>query len=154
RVFEKDLGRLRVGAPAEIRLNAYSDERFSGSVDYVGQRVDPSARTLTARIRLENRNNLLRIGLFGTAEGALAAAGEGPLRLVGPRSAVREVGGKPAVFVREPDGSFELHHVTLGRAAPGKVEILEGLGEGEPVVSEGAFTLKSLVLKSSIAEEH
>lgn len=153
RVFEKDLGRLRVGAPAEIRLNAYANERFTGSVDYVGQRVDPSARTLTARIRLENRNNLLRLGLFGTAEVALAAGGEAPLRLVVPRGAVTEVGGKPAVFVREPDGAFELHHVTLGRAAPGKVEILEGLGEGEAVVSEGAFTLKSLVLKGSFAED-
>lgn len=153
RVFEKDLGRLRVGAPAEIRLNAYANERFTGAVDYVGQRVDPSARTLTARIRLENRNNFLRLGLFGTAEVALAAAAEAPLRLVVPRGAVTEVGGKPAVFVREPDGAFELHHVTLGRAAPGKVEILEGLGEGEPVVSEGAFTLKSLVLKGSFAED-
>jgi cobalt-zinc-cadmium efflux system membrane fusion protein len=153
RVFEKDLGRLRAGAPAEIRLNAYADERFAGSVDYVGQRVDPSARTLTARIRLQNRNNLLRIGLFGTAEVALAAAGEAPLRLVVPRAAVTDLGGKPAVFVREPDGAFELHEVTLGRAAPGKVEVLEGLREGEPVVSEGAFTLKSLVLKGSFAEE-
>jgi len=153
RVFEKDLGRLRVGAPAEIRLNAYADERFAGAVDYVGQRVDPSARTLTARIRLQNRRDLLRIGLFGTAEVALAAAAEAPLRLVVPRGAVTEVGGKPVVFVREADGAFELHHVTLGRAAPGKVEILEGLGEGEPVVSEGAFTLKSLVLKGSFAEE-
>jgi cobalt-zinc-cadmium efflux system membrane fusion protein len=153
RVFEKDLGRLRAGAPAEIRLNAYADERFAGAVDYVGQRVDPSARTLTARIRLQNRDNLLRIGLFGTAEVALAAAGEAPLRLVVPRAAVTDLGGKPAVFVREPDGAFELHEVTLGRAAPGRVEVLEGLREGEPVVSEGAFTLKSLVLKGSFAEE-
>jgi membrane fusion protein, heavy metal efflux system len=153
RVFEKDLGRLRVGAPAEVRLNAYGDERFDGSVDYVGQRVDPSARTLTARIRLKNRNDLLRLGLFGTAEVALASADDERLRLVVPRGAVTDVGGKPVVFVREPDGSFELHQVTLGRAAPGKVEILEGLREGEPVVSEGAFTLKSLVLKGSFAEE-
>jgi cobalt-zinc-cadmium efflux system membrane fusion protein len=57
------------------------------------------------------------------------------------------------VFVREPDGDFELHEVTLGRAAPGKVEILAGLRDGEPVVTDGVFTLKSVVLKGSFAEE-
>ena len=57
------------------------------------------------------------------------------------------------VFVQEKDGEFQLHEVTLGRAAPGKVEVLAGLGEGELVVTEGVFTLKSVVLKGSFAEE-
>jgi cobalt-zinc-cadmium efflux system membrane fusion protein len=153
RVFEKDLGRLRVGAPAEIRLNAYAGERFAGPVEYVGQQVDPSARTLTARVRLRNRDGLLRLGLFGTAQVALPPSDAERPRLVIPRSAVTELGGKSVVFVREPDGSFALHDVTLGQEAPGKIEVLEGLREGESVVSEGAFSLKSLVLKGSFAEE-
>jgi len=153
RIFEKDLGRLALGAGAEIRLNAYPNERFVGSVEYVGQQVDAAARAVTARVRLKNRDGLLRIGLFGTAEIALNSATKDVARLVVPRSAVTEIAEKSVVFVREKDGDFELHEVTLGRAAPGKVEILAGLREGEPVVTEGVFTLKSVVLKGSFAEE-
>lgn len=153
RIFEKDLGRLALGAKAEIRLNAYPDERFGGSVEYVGQQVDAAARAVTARVRLKNRGNLLRIGLFGTAEVALNNANKDVPRLVVPRSAVTEIAEKSVVFVREKDGDFELHEVTLGRAAPGKVEILAGLREGESVVTEGVFTLKSVVLKGSFAED-
>lgn len=153
RVFEKDLGRLSLGASSEIRLNAYPNERFDGRVEYVGQQVDPTARAVTARVRLKNRGGLLRIGLFGTAEVALPSPDGAVLRLVVPRSAVTEIADKPVVFVREADGEFELHEVTLGRAAPGKVEILAGLREGEPVVVDGVFTLKSVVLKGSFAEE-
>jgi len=153
RIFEKDLGRLALGASAEIRLNAYPDERFAGSVEYVGQQVDAAARAVTARVRLKNRGNLLRIGLFGTAQVALPNANEDVARLVVPRSAVTEIAEKSVVFVREKDGDFELHEVTLGRAAPGKVEILAGLREGESVVTEGVFTLKSVVLKGSFAED-
>ncbi len=70
-----------------------------------------------------------------------------------PRSAVAEINSKPVVFVRHPDDDFELHPVVLGHAALGKVEVLSGLREGEEVVVDGAFTLKSLVLKSTFAEE-
>ncbi|HXK20006.1 MAG TPA: efflux RND transporter periplasmic adaptor subunit [Polyangiaceae bacterium] len=153
RVFEKDLGRLALGAGTEVRLNAYPKERFTGSVEYVGQQVDTAARAVTARVRLKNRAGLLRIGLFGTAEIAVNSLNNDVARLVVPRSAVTEIADKPVVFVREPDGDFELHEVTLGRAAPGKVEILAGLRDGEPVVTDGVFTLKSMVLKGSFAEE-
>lgn len=153
RVFEKDLGRLALGATAEVRLNAYPQERFAGSVEYVGQQVDASARAVTARIRLQNRAGLLRIGLFGTAEVALAKTEASPARLVVPRSALTEIAERPVVFVRESDGQFQWHEVTLGRSAPGKVEILAGLREGEPVVVDGVFTLKSVVLKGSFAED-
>lgn len=153
RVFEKDLGRLKLQASAEIKLNAYPDERFAGVVEYVGQQVDATARTLTARVRLKNRNGFLRLGLFGTADVALSQTGKAEPRLVVARSAVTEIADKTVVFVQEKPGEFELHDVTLGRSAPGKVEVLAGLREGEQVVTDGVFTLKSVVLKGSFTEE-
>lgn len=153
RVFEKDLGRLRTGAPAEVRFNAFEAERFDGSVEYLGQAVDPAARTINARIRLKNREGLLRIGLFGTAEVAVASPRAQEARLVVPRTAVSDVAGRKVVFVKLDSGEFEPHEVTLGAESVGKVEVLVGLGEGELVVSEGAFTLKSLLLKESFAED-
>jgi cobalt-zinc-cadmium efflux system membrane fusion protein len=153
RVFEKDLGRLRTGAPAEVHLNAYPDEHFRGTVEYLGHEVDPVGRTLTARLRLANERGLLRLGLFGTAEVAIPSDPSATPQLVVPRSAVTEVANKTVVFVAQGKSEFELHEVTLGREAPGKVEVLAGLREGEAVVTRGVFTLKSVVLKGSFAED-
>jgi cobalt-zinc-cadmium efflux system membrane fusion protein len=154
RVFEKDLGLLRIGSAAEVLLNAYPSSAFSGVVEYLGHQVDPIARTLTARIRLTNHDDLLRVGLFGSARVSTEGKDDSrPATLAVPRGALTEIAGKQVVFVRQADRDFELHEVTTGRAAGGKVEVLSGLREGEQVVSEGTFTLKSSVLKATLAEE-
>lgn len=153
RIFEKDLGRMKVGASTEVQLNAYPNERFVGKIDYVGQKIDPISRTVTARITLTNRNDLLRIGLFGMAQVATGEPETHEPRLLVPRSAVVEVGQKPVVFVKENENEFNLHEVVLGDAALGNVEIVSGLRDGEEVVIEGVYTLKSTVLKGTFAEE-
>ena len=57
------------------------------------------------------------------------------------------------LHVRQPDGDFDMHEVVLGESNLGKVQILSGLREGENVVTQGAFTLKSAVLRNSLMEE-
>ena len=118
------------GAEAEVELNAYSDQRFGGRVEYIGRQIDPGARTVTARIRLQNRDELLRIGLFGTAHVSTGEK-EAHAPLSCPRTALTEIGGKSVVFVLQSDDDFELHEVAVGDAALGKVEVLSGLREGE-----------------------
>ncbi len=153
RVFEKDLDRLRAGAAVEVELNAYPKERFSGTLDYIGKQIDPVARTLTARVVLTNRDDKLRLGLFGSARVSTGEAAKRPAALVVERSALTEIAGRQVVFVRHPDDDFEVHEVKLGESALGKVEVLSGLREGEDVVVDGVFTLKSVLLKSAFAEE-
>lgn len=157
RLFEKNLARVRVGEAAEVRLNAYPDAVFIGKVETIGKQLDPVARTVLARILITDHDELLKVGLFGKArvsapplspEGAAA-----PPRLVVPLGAVTEIAGKPSVFVRQPDGHFEVHPVTLGQSAGGLTEVLSGLRADEEVVIDGAFTLKSIVLKSTFGEE-
>ncbi len=155
RVFEHHVGQVQVGAAAEVVLNAYPDQRFTGTVINLAHQVDPATRTLTARIALANRDDLLRLGLFGAATIAVPNGPDAPTAppLVVPRSAITEVRERPAVFVRHADDDFELHEVELGPSAPGKVVILHGLREGERVVTAGVFTLKSVLLKATFAEE-
>jgi cobalt-zinc-cadmium efflux system membrane fusion protein len=152
RVFEKDLAAIQLGARAEVELNAFPKRRFDGTVEYLGRQIDPTVRTLTARVRLANADDSLRIGLFGTAHVATASSHSHPVLTV-PRSAISEVGGKTVVFVHQPDGDFDMHEVVLGESNLGKVQILSGLREGENVVTRGAFTLKSAVLRDSLKEE-
>lgn len=157
RVFEKNLGQIHVGARVEVQLNAYPDENFAGVLEYIGKQVDPSARTVTARIRIVNREDLLRIGLFGVARVDVGEHHDGDddhkPALVVPRSAVTQIGDQTVVFVQEPDGDFDVHAVVLGDGALGKVQVLNGLRDGERIVTHGVFTLKSAVLKSTFREE-
>lgn len=152
-LFEKNLASITVGRRADVRLNAYPHEVFPGTVESIGKQLDPTARTVVARIAIRNRKDLLKIGLFGNARVVLEGQGDRQKRLVVPQSAVTRVGDRDVVFVQLPDQSFELHPVTLGEAAGGLVEVLGGLAEHEPVVVEGVFSLKSVVLKSTFGEE-
>lgn len=153
RLFEKDLARVKLGASTEVRLNAYPGDVLEGVVEIIGKQLDPTARTVVARISVKNRNDLLKVGLFGTANVVVADTTPRTPRPVVPLAAVTRIGERDAVFVRHPDGHFEVHPVTLGRSAGGKVEVLSGLRTGEQVVVDGVFTLKSIVLKSSFGEE-
>ena len=153
RVFEQDLSSLTVGAKADIVLNAFPRTSVPGVVEAIGQKVDPGARTVVARIRLENPAGTLRLGLFGKGLVAMPELLAAEPVLVVPRSAVVEVLGKSVVFVEDAPGSYTRHDVTLGLSAPGKAQVLGGLREGELVVVAGAFTLKSVLLKGSFAED-
>ena len=153
RLFEKDLARVKVGAAAEVRLNAYPNEVFEGKIETIGRQIDPAARTVTARILVRNHGDLVKVGLFGTARVVDRAADAQAKRVVVPLAAVTRVANKDVVFVRQPDGDFELHPVTVGRTAGGRVEILSGLRAGEQVVVDGVFTLKSAILKRTFGEE-
>lgn len=153
RLFEKDLARVKIGAPAELRLNAYPSELFEGTVETIGRQLDPAARTVTARIVVRNHGDLVKVGLFGTARVVTGASAAPTKRVVVPLTAVTRLADKDVVFVLQADGDFEVHPVTLGASAAGRVEILSGLRETEKVVVEGVFTLKSAVLKSTFGEE-
>jgi cobalt-zinc-cadmium efflux system membrane fusion protein len=153
RLFEKDLSRVKAGASAEVRLNAYPTEVFDGTVETIGKQLDPAARTVTARILVHNHKDLLKVGLFGTARVVTGPAAAQGKHVVVPLTAVTRLGEKDVVFVRQPDGDFEVHPVTLGNTAASRVEILGGLREGEVVVVDGVFTLKSAILKGTFGEE-
>ena len=146
---------MHAGSVSEVRLNAYPSDVFIGTVENIGKYIDSSARTVVARILIQDHNNLLKAGLFGSAR-VKFDTNDTSLKnkhLVVPLSAVTELAGQSVVFVQQADSDFDVHPVTLGQSSEGFVEILTGLREDESVVVEGVFTLKSAVLKSTFAEE-
>ena len=117
RLFEKDLARGEGrGAAPRCGSTPIPSEVFEGTVETIGQQIDPAARTVTARIAGRNHGDLLKVGLFGTARvvdrrrRARSASASSCRCARSPRSPTSDV-----VFVRQPDGDFELHEVTLGR---------------------------------------
>lgn len=153
-IHEKDLGQVQEKGEVEIRTDAYPGAVFSGRIALIEPTLDEASRTAHARVVLDNASGKFRPGLFVTVAVPLRDAG-GFVATAIPGDAVQRIAGLPAVFVEKGPGLYEVRPVQTGREARGMVEIRHGIAEGETVVTEGAFILKSEILKSTIGgDEH
>lgn len=141
-VFERDLARVHDGDRAEIVCETWPGRRFNGTVEHVDPVIDPSTRTARVRVEVTNEGALLRPGQFVTAR--LKPAGAESREVVTiPRAALVQLEGRPAVFVSTGGDSYEPRVLELGADDGDRVEVVRGLLEGDEVVVEGAFALKS-----------
>lgn len=153
-VYEKDLGQVEARGSVEVRTDAYPDNVFPGRIELIEPALDEASRTAHVRVVLDNGSGRLRPGMFVTVAIPLRGASEVQATAV-PAEAIQKISGLPAVFVEKAPGEYELRPVETGREAHGMVEIRHGLHEGERVVAQGAFVLKSELLKGMIGgEEH
>jgi cobalt-zinc-cadmium efflux system membrane fusion protein len=149
-IYEKDLARVGTGVPARVSVDAYPGEAFTGQLTYLSRVVDPSTRSAEGRVEINNRDGRLRPGMFASATLALPAAPNARAVLAAPRDSVQQVRGKPVAFVEEAPGTYAMRELVLGPEAGARVEIRSGLSAGERVVTDGAFYLKSTVLKEEM----
>lgn len=120
---------------------------FPGQVFWVAPALDENTRMLKILAEVDNREGLLRSGLFGQVQAAETAA-RGTVSV--PTDALQTVDGNAFVFVRLEDDLFELRRVTAGHRAQGAVTIREGLRPHDRVVTGQAFSLKSEVLRARL----
>lgn len=138
-VYEHEIGRVAVGQPASIEIASYPGETFTGTLAFVYPALDPATRTLRVRLAFKNPGLRLKPGMYANVNIHLARAEA----LLVPVEATVDTGVVQYVFVSLPDGKFEPRMVKLGARANGKVEVLEGLTEGETVVTTANFLLDS-----------
>lgn len=148
-LYEKDIGKVRLGAPAVITVAAYPGENFNGKVTYVSSVMDKESRTIRARVEVPNSDGRLKLDMF--ADAAITATGATKAMLL-PDTAVVLVQGQPTVFVQEA-GGFEARAVDLGDKLRNRVVLKSGVQPGENVVTSGAYALKAKMLKSQISAE-
>ena len=150
-VYEKDLGRVRIGQPAFIRVDTYPDVRFSGKVTYISDILDPQTRTARVRCELTNAVAKLKLDMFATVE---LPTNFSRTAVNVPTSSIQQLDKNNVVFVRTTDTKFEVRNVELGTQVKERVEILSGLKDGEPIVTQGAFHLKSVLAGKELGEDH
>jgi cobalt-zinc-cadmium efflux system membrane fusion protein len=153
-VYEQDVAAAQLGAPAVVYLQAYPDKSWKGTISYIASTLDEQSRTLGIRVELENSEGILRPGLSGNISLLPPGVTPEPV-LVVPEDAVQRYEGGEVVFIpSKHDGEFHAIVVTTGVRSHGKIEIKSGLKEGDKVVTKGAFTLKSELLKGELGEGH
>lgn len=149
-VYEKDLGRIRLGQDASIKVDTYPDEAFSGRVAYISDVLDPQTRTARVRCEVDNRTMRLKTDMFANIELPTRFSKQA---LAVPSSALQQVEGKNVVFVQHSATSFEARQVERGVTVGDQTEIVGGLSAGEHVVSQGAFHLKSILAGGELGDQ-
>jgi Cu(I)/Ag(I) efflux system membrane fusion protein len=138
-VFEQELGMLRIGQSAAVRVDAYPDKVFNGKVTFIYPTVTPETRTAKVRVELANPQALLKPAMYAKVEFASGDA-RGKVLAV-PDSAVLDSGTRQVVLVELGAGRFEPRVVKLGTRGGGYVEVLEGVKAGEAVVVSANFLI-------------
>jgi membrane fusion protein, heavy metal efflux system len=137
-VFESDLPYIRLGAPAEIKVESYPKKVFSARVSFIDPTVDPATRTVHVRCEVNNPNGLLKPDMFARMKIIAAARNSVP---VIPASAVVARGENSFVLIEEAPGRFRKRKVEVGHEVDGSVMINSGLKVGERIVTKGAVLL-------------
>lgn len=146
-VPEKDIPLIKSGLPVEIKVSPYPNDVFRGTVTYIGDRIDPSTRTVKVRTDVDNSLGKLKPEMFATI---FITTGVVSDVLAIPGEAVQTDENKKIVFVDKGNGGFEKREVSLGRQVDSFYHVMDGVKAGERVVTKGSFLLKSEAEKGEI----
>lgn len=139
-VFEDQISWISVGVPAQITFSYFPGESFRGKVRFIEPELQAATRTLRVKIEVPNPGGRLRAGMFATVVFEPVAARQ---VLAVPSLAVLRTGRRSVVIVDLGDGRFSPRVVRLGHEGKGFAEVLEGVEEGEWVVTSSQFLIDS-----------
>lgn len=141
-VSESDYTKVKRGDEVKVKADAVPGQEFVGKVNRIYPTINPASHTFQVEVLVANGNRLLRPGMYVKADMTFAVNNS----VVVPDEAVvkQQGSGLRSVFVVKADNTVESRVVTLGRhTLENEYEILEGLDEGETVVTKGQTALKN-----------
>jgi membrane fusion protein, heavy metal efflux system len=138
-VYQNDIAYVRVGQDVTIENETYPGV-VQGKIQYVAPALDPTTRTLQARIESSNPGERLRKDMYVTAE---VRAGVVPNALLVPDASIlRDDQNMPYVYLQTGNAQFARRMVTVGENQAGKTQILSGLQAGDKIVGDGSLFLQ------------
>lgn len=140
-IAEADIAAIKIGMTATVTLRAYPQEPIEGTVTFIYPDLRPETRTVRVRIETPNPDGRLKVDMYADVVFRTGADAE-PVVAV-PDSAVIDSGARRIVLVSKGEGRFEPREVKLGRRGEGYVEVVEGVNEGEKVVTAATFLIDS-----------
>ena len=140
--YENQLSLFEEGQTLDVSTNSYPNETFTAKVSFVAPLLNKQTRTLEVRAELDNKNGMLKPGMFVQAAVEVANKRDGEVLTI-PESAVLWTGTRSLVYVQpNPNSStFEMREVELGNLMNGSYAVNSGLQSGEMIVAKGTFTV-------------
>ncbi len=136
-IYESEVVAAKLGQKATVTFAAYPGETFRGKVAYVYPTLNTEARTIRVRLEFQNPELKLKPGMYGNVTLQTNAV----RTLVVPKEAVLNTGIRQLVFMDRGQGRYEPASVKLGRRSQDVVEVMEGLKEGDQIVTSANFLL-------------
>jgi HlyD family secretion protein len=136
-VIESEIGQVREGRRAEVRFPAFPNETFSGTIETISPVVDAERRSLSVSVALPNPRHRLKPGMSAQVVLDTEIHEE---RLLVPATAVIYRSERPVVFVVR-EGRAQWEYVEKGLENSEWIEILNGVSEGDVVITSGHFTM-------------
>lgn len=137
-LVERDLRRVNVGAPGTVDVDAYPGEQFTGRVARIAPVLDPATRTAEMEIEIPNPTKRLKPGMYARVSLTTSSKTEA---LVVPKAAIVDVSGRRGVYTVK-DGTAVFRPVQVGIEDTDRIEITDGIAEGEEVISIGASSVR------------
>ncbi len=148
-VYEKDLGRLRVGSGAGITTDSYPGRYFRGNISYVDPRLDSATRTAQVRIELPNPDQQLKLGMYVRVAFATLGGSEKTSPLI-PEEALQFLGDERVVFEATEDPlTFLVRPVVVTEKIEKAYPATRGIFVGDKIVADGSFLLRAEWLKTN-----
>jgi cobalt-zinc-cadmium efflux system membrane fusion protein len=138
-VYEADLANVKVGDEVSVTTDSYPDT-FHGRIAFNSTAVDPTTRTLQARIVVENAGEKLKNNMYCVA--TVAAGSIDNAIAVPDASVLRDDENHPFVYVESGENQFGRRAVEIGQSQGGETQIMSGLSAGENVVGDGSLFLQ------------
>jgi len=135
--YESEVAAAKLNQPASVEFAAYPGETFRAKVTYIHPSLNEAARTVRVRLELPNPGLRLKPGMYGT----VTLRTDSAKTLVVPKEAVLDTGLRQLVYLDRGQGVYEPAPVKLGRKSQDLVEVLEGIKEGDWVVTSANFLL-------------
>jgi RND family efflux transporter MFP subunit len=147
-IYQSDLPYVKVGQPVEVMLPYWPDKVFQGLVTFITPTLDPSTRTVKARLVVENPERLLKPNMYANARLAYSLG----VSLVIPEMAVMRTGESTYAFKDGGDGKLIPVEIKIGPRCDVSFQLLGGLSEGDRVVTSANFLVDSeSSLKAALA---
>jgi len=136
---EQQAGLVKTGRISEAEITALAEHTIKGKLIFVSDTIKPDTRTVTARMDVENSDRLIKPGMLAS----MLIRGISHKYVMVPMVAVVHEENRDYVFVQIDAQHFQLRLVKLGAENAGVAPVLEGLLEGESIVTDGAFHLNN-----------
>ena len=141
-VYENQIGLFKKGQEVSITTNAYANKEFKGEVDFIDPVLDIKTRTVKLRVVLNNQDDAFKPGMF--VEGKIKRSTSSKEHVLTiPSTAVLWTGERSVVYIKTNPTQpvFEIRRITLGNKIGENYEVLEGLSNGDEIVTNGTFTV-------------
>jgi cobalt-zinc-cadmium efflux system membrane fusion protein len=133
-VFETDIAKIKIGYDAEVNVIAYKDKTFTGKVDRIFSILDPQSRVMKVRVKVPNKNNLLKPEMF--AQITIRYNDNANQLPAIPSQAIIFDKNKNYVMVYKDKCNIETREIEIFEVAGNITYIKSGLKEGEKIITK------------------